>query len=118
MRPIDYDVLIAVIGFTFGIYSLFGKLQAHNKSRYTPFLPAMIVLMGLLCWFSVGLVSWAGVTEHPSALHSKGWYGSWGYTISRMFGLSYWLMTLTYLCTNVPRKKPYRRTRNVKTKSD
>lgn len=102
MIPINYDVVISAICLALGIVTLF-RLGVFSSKIYTPTLSALILCAGLMAWAIVTLVSISAITGHPIFLHSEGWQGGWGYTLSRFFMAVMWLLMLLQITFYSPR---------------
>lgn len=100
--PIHYDVVISGLCFVIGVYTL-GSIGAFTKKRYTPALAGMTVSVGIVAWALILLVSLSAIFEAPPWIYTKGWKGSWAYTVSRLPMAIMWLMALKQIKTYSPR---------------
>ena len=103
MLPIHYDLGMSVIGLLAGLYVFVFKLHGFNPRTYTPFLPAMVVVSGIIGWGMLLLVSFASVYHHPEWLFKVEWQGTWGYSAARMLNAICWLITLFCVVKYAPK---------------
>lgn len=103
MQPIHYDLLVSFMSLLAGIYVFVFKLHALNRKIYTPFLPTMVVVSGILYWGELMLVSFAAVYHHPEWLYQLKWTGTWGYTAGRLLNAICWSITLFYVVSYAPK---------------
>lgn len=97
MQPIEYDFILSIVSLLGGIYVLVFTLKALNRQAYTPFVPAMITVTGILYWCVLALVSIGAIYHRPEFLDQAEWHGTWGYTIARVMNSACWAWTLVYI---------------------
>ena len=97
MKPIEYDLWVSVICWLAGLYIFIWKLKAFDRRVYTPFVPSMIVVSGLLYWAVLILVSSGAIYHHPQFLDQAQWEGTWGYTFGRLMNAICWAWMMVYI---------------------
>ena len=94
MKPINYDLIVCIVSLFAGFF-MFIKIGALNRRSYTPLIFAMVICSGILYWSSLLLVTYAAIYHVPSWLDINiEWFGTWGYTASRILNGVCWLLTL------------------------
>ncbi len=102
MNPINYDLIVCIVSLAAGIF-MFVKIGALNRRSYTPVIFALVTASGLLYWSALLLVTYAAIYHVPSWLDiTTEWFGTWGYTASRILNGVCWLLTLAMMHYYLP----------------
>lgn len=102
MKPINYDLIVCIVSLFAGFF-MFIKIGAFNRRSYTPLIFAMVICSGILYWAALLLVTYAAIYHIPSWLDiNTEWFGTWGYTASRILNGVCWLLTLVAINYYLP----------------
>ena len=102
MNPINYDLIVCIVSLIAGVF-MFIKIGAFNRRSHTPLIFAMVIASGILYWSALLLVTYAAIYHIPSWLDiTTGWFGTWGYTASRILNGICWLLTLVAINYYLP----------------
>lgn len=102
MNPINYDLIVCIVSLIAGVF-MFVKIGAFNRRSYTPLIFAMVIASGILYWAALLLVTYAAIYHVPTWLDTNTeWFGTWGYTASRILNGVCWLLTLVAINYYLP----------------
>lgn len=83
ITPIAVDLVLNIIAFSFGLYTLFFKMCAFKRCIYTPKMETLTIFAFMLGWSVFGFKAFVTVFPYSFWLSENSWQGAWSYTLAR-----------------------------------